>query len=328
MVRSQPELSFSYASYLTTQGYFEAAEKWLQLAEAGPDQVPAPGQQVPLGIHRFLIYRSVYARFRGDFSAALDLIQRAVELTPVTMVRDRGVVLLFLGHAYFYVGNTDKAEQVLTEAVQANLASGHMGACFNAYHHLAKLRILQGRLHDARSIYEHAVLIASEHGLPIYTGSEYAGLGDLNRERNQLEEAAVEIQKGIELAEAGDHIFFLTDVYLARLRLALAQKDWETALAYLKKAEQVARRCPTSIEIAYSQAWQARLYLAQGKLVEAAYWAGTKSQEDAGSFDIYHEFELLTLARVWLAEGKTEQAAGMLERVRAAAENAGRYGCA
>jgi len=326
LVRSQPELSFSYATNLTMQGYFDAAEKWLQLAETGSDQVPASDRQVPLGKNRFLIYRSVFARFRGDLPAAIDLSERAVELTPTTMLRDWGVMLLFLGHAYYYAGDTHRAEQVLNEAVQANLASGHMGACLNAYHHLAKLRVLQGRLHDARTVYEQAVKIANEHGTPIYTGTEHAGLGDLKREWNQLEEAADGIQKGIELAEAGDHIFFLTDCYIARVRLALVQKDWKTASSFLNKAEQVVRRCPGSIEIELLRAWQARLQLAQGNLSEASAWAESHDANKAAPLNPQEEFELLTRTRIWLALGKVEQAAASLERLGIAADAAGRGG--
>jgi LuxR family maltose regulon positive regulatory protein len=326
LVRSQPELSFSYASYLTMLGYFDAAEKWLQLAETGIGQLATSEHHISLNEHRFIIYRSVYARFRGDFPAAVHLAERAFELVPVTMVRDWGISLLFLGQAQFYAGNTEAAERVLSVAIQANLASGHFEAYVDSCHHLAKLRVLQGRLNDARDIYEQTARVVSEHATPVYAGTEHAGLGDLKRESNQLQTAAVEIEKGIELAEAGDHIFSLTEVYLARLRLALSQKDWEMAELQLEKAEQGARRCPTSIEIPYLQAWQARLHLAQGKLVEAASWAGTKEQGGAGPFDFYKEFELLTLARVWLAEGKTDQATSLLERLRAAALIAGRYG--
>jgi LuxR family maltose regulon positive regulatory protein len=326
IVRSQPELSFSYASYLTMLGYFDMAERWLQLAETGIGQPATSDRHISLNEHKFIIYRSVYARYRGDFRSAVDLAQRALELVPKTMVRDWGVTLLFLSQAHFYAGNTEAAEGVLPDAIQVNRTSGHFEAYVDACHHLAKLRELQGRLNDARVIYEQAAQVVSEHGTPVYSGTELAGLGDLKREWNQLEAAAIDIEKGVELAEAGDHIFALTNVYLARLRLALSQKDWETARLQLQKAEQVARRCPTSVEIDYLQACQARLYLAQEKLVEAAAWAGTKSQGNAGSFDYYREFELFTLARLWLAEGRTDQAAGLLERIRTVAENAGRHG--
>jgi LuxR family transcriptional regulator, maltose regulon positive regulatory protein len=201
----------------------------------------------------------------------------------------------------------------------------------NSCHNLAQLRVLRGRLHEARDIYEQAAFVAKEQKTPIFAGTEHACLGDLKREWNQLEESAVEIQKGIELAEAGDHIFFLTDVYIARVRLALAQRDWETASSFLQKAEQVVHRCPGSVEIELLRAWQARLHLAQGDLADAGLWAEMletkfKEADIAGPFDPQREFELLTLARIWLAQGKAEQAASLLEHICTAAEGAGRHG--
>jgi hypothetical protein len=78
---------------------------------------------------------------------------------------------------------------------------------------------------------------------------------------------------------------------------------------------------PTSIEIAYLQAWRARLNLAQGKLAEAETWAEIveaemKGTEITGPLDPMREFALLTLARIWLAQGKTSQAASLLESIR------------
>jgi LuxR family maltose regulon positive regulatory protein len=214
----------------------------------------------------------------------------------------------------------------LSDAVHTNLASGHFDAFLNASHHLAQLRVLQGRLRDAREIYEHASLSVKDQFPPVSTGAEQASLGDLKREWNQLEEAAIEIEKGVELAEAGDHIFFLTDVYLARVRLALSQKDWGSAQNYLQKAEQVALRSTTSIEIDYFQAWQARLDLAQGKLAESIDWAESKQVEKATPTNPQQEFELLTLARIWLAQGKTAQAVSLLDCICNEAEKAGRLG--
>ena len=285
-----------------------------------------PTSAAALRVHTIPVYRSIFARFRGDFAAAMALAQRGLDEVPDNAIRDRGVALLFLGQAHFDAGNTDLAEQVLLEATQTNLVSGHFTAYANACHNLAQLRVLQGRLHEARTIYEQAALALREQGTAVYSGAEHTGLGDLQREWNQLDAATIEIQKGLELAEAGDHIFFLTDAYLARVRLALAQGDWDTARSTLEKADQVARRCPTSTDIEYLQAWRARYQLAQGNLVEAQSWAETKAAEKAGPFDPQREFELLTLARVWLAQGKADPAAALLERIRIAAEESKRYG--
>jgi LuxR family transcriptional regulator, maltose regulon positive regulatory protein len=124
---------------------------------------------------------------------------------------------------------------------------------------------------------------------------------------------------------------FLTDVYLARVRLAITQKNWKTAWSYLQKAEQVARRGSTSVENDLLRIWQARLHLAQGNHAEAGPWAESfeaemKGAEIAGPVDPQYEFALLTLARVWLVQGKPDRAASLLVCVRYGAEGAGRSG--
>jgi len=325
-VRSQPELCFSYVTTLTMMGYFDAVEKWLQLMEEGFAPMVAYDRHAALRMTKIPVYRSINARFHGDYNAAITLGQSGLDQTPVTEVRERGVALLFLGHAHFYAGNTETAEQVLTDAIQTNLASGHCTAYIDACHHLAKLRVLQGHLHEARVICEKAISWIHAQETPIFSGTEHACLGDLKREWNQLDAASIEIQKGIKLAEASDHIFYLTDVYLSQIRLALSQKDWEAAGSYIQKAEQVARRCPTSVEIDYLHTWQARLLLAQGNLAEAGSWAETKQVEIERPLSPQHEFELLTLARFWLAQGKTDQAGTLLERIQIASESAERHG--
>ena len=198
LVQSQPELCLNYATCLIMMGCFDDAEKWLQLAEAGFSPMAAYDPHAALRSLMIPIYRSVQARFHGDFSTAAALCQSVLERIPSTAelrLRYVGVALLFLGHAHFYAGNTDMAEQVLTDAIQTNLASGHLGAYLNASHHLAQLRVVQGRLHDARAIYDQAVLVTREQETPIYGGAEYACVGDLKREWNQLDEAAIDIQK-------------------------------------------------------------------------------------------------------------------------------------
>ncbi len=331
IVRSQPELCFAYGGCLVLLGYFDDTEKWWQLVEAGLDPLTASSPQAAIWIQKILIYRSVNARYHGDYATAIALGQTGLDKTPAAAVRDRGSALLFLGQAHFSAGNTDTAEQVLIDAAQTLQVSGHTMASLNARHYLAQLKVLGGRLHEAEEVYKQAIEFAGSFGTTVYSGVEYVGLGDLKREWNQLEAAAADIQWGLELAEEGSFIFTLVDVYLARVRLALSQRDWEAARKYIQTAEGVARRCPTSVEIEHLRAWQARLQLAQGNLAEAGSWAETlesemQAAEINGPFDPNHEFALLILARVWLAQGKPDQAASLMERVRIGAENAGRGG--
>jgi LuxR family maltose regulon positive regulatory protein len=331
LVTSQPELCLAYGGSLLLLGYFDATEKWWQLVEDSLGSINPSDPQKALWIQKVLIYRGVNARYHGDYAAAITLGQSGLDRTPSTAVRDRGSALLFLGHTHFYAGNTATAEQVLIDALQSLQASGHVMACLNAKHYLAQLKVLQGRLHDASEIYEQAIEYAGKQSMTVNSGVEYVGRGDLKREWNQLEAAAADIQQGHQLAEEGGFIFTLMDVYLAGVRLALSQKDWEAAWKHVQKAEQLARRSPNSVEIDHLVAWQARLRLAEGNLTEAEAWAetveaGMKGAETTGPFDPIQEFILLTLARVWLAHGKADQAAALLERVRIGAEVAGRGG--
>ncbi len=235
LARSQPELCFMHASMLTLAGYFEAAEKWLGLAEDGFAQLAPTDRHAALRLPKIPIYRSVHARFRGDFSAAVALGQSALDQTPTTQLHDRAVAQLFLGQAHFHAGNTDAAEQLLPNAMQSGLASGHLTAYLNACHHLAQLRVLQGRLHDAKALCEQAIQVVGEQGAPVYSGVEHAGLGDLQREWNQLEAATAEIEKGLELAQAGNDVFFLTDVCLARCAWRWRRKIGRARGAAFKK---------------------------------------------------------------------------------------------
>ena len=91
-------------------------------------------------------------------------------------------------------------------------------------------------------------------------------------------------RRGWKQAEAGDHIFFLTDAYLARVACAGAGR-LEHRVEHPREGRPGCRRCPTSIEIEYLQAWRARFHLAQGNLVEAQSWAETKAADRAGPFD-------------------------------------------
>lgn len=186
--------------------------------------------------------------------------------------------------------------------------------------------MLRGRLHKAGERYEQAGRVLQAQEAAVFSGVEHAGLGDLQREWNHLEEATVEVQKGLEEVEPGDHIMFLTDVYQARVRLALAQKDWDSAWRYLDKYSQVVHRSTASVEIELLSAWRARVHLAQGDLAQAGLWAETKQAAGVGPWTPRQEWELLMLARIRLAQGKVDYAASLLERIRTAAEESGRRG--
>jgi len=339
LIRSQPYNCLAYASAFTLTGQFENAEQWFQRvdehilrANASHDlSPPRPSEVNPSPFTPWMLYgvdslRSMIARCRGDTANAIALSQRALEKIPIDDVRAYGRALFYHGLAHFYAGHLDEAQRVLMEAVQFNQVSGHFAAYLCASHHLARVSISQGHLHDAKAIYQRANDFIAEQQSEVFVGIEKIGIGGLYLEWNELETASSYVECGMTLAELGGDIHFLRAGYFAQGRLAQARGDWDRAQEIIQKAEQVARRSPTSIDIAYMQAWRARLHLAQGNLAAAARWAEKKELENLDPTNFQREFELLALARVRLALGKTAQASNLLESIRIAAENGGWHG--
>jgi LuxR family maltose regulon positive regulatory protein len=325
LVRSQTSLCVDYAAALTVTGQLDAVEPWLQAAETlFLEQAASPTTTFSLA-HVYNL-RAYLARFRGTPTEALAFSQRALEHTPADRLDVRGPTLMHMGHAYLLNGNATEADRMLTEACDICRAVNHPAAYLSAAHYLAQLRIYQGRLYEAQSIYQTAAEFVSEQGVLVCAGIEQIGLGDLLCEWNDLEAAVSHICEGLRLAEMGGDFVFLRDGYLARARLELALGNLDKALAFVHKAEKVVQhhRCPW--EMALVGLWKARLCLVRGDQAGAATWAQTcgLSPDDEPRF--LDEFGHLTLAQVLLTLGRLDEAGRLLERLWKVSESAGRQG--
>jgi len=325
LVRSHTSLAVDYAAALTITGQLDAVEPWLRDAEAQLLE-QAANPTAALYLSNAYRLRAHVARFVGTPAEALAFSQRALEYTPADRIDMRGVTLLHMGHAHLLNGDATAADQALIEACDICRAVRHRAAYLSAAHYLAQLRIYQGRLREAQSIYQAAIEFVVEQGELVCAGIEQIGLGDLLREWNDLEAATQHIHQGLRLAEMGGDFVFLRDGYLARARLELALGNHDQALAFVHRAEQVIQHHRSSWETTVVGLWKARLYLAQGDWAGAAVWAqncGLSSDDEPRFLD---EFAHLTLAQVLLALGRLDKAGRLLERLRQAAASAGRWG--
>jgi LuxR family maltose regulon positive regulatory protein len=325
LVRSHPSLSLHYAAALTVTGQLDAVEPWLWSVEAQlQEQAPSPTVRALLG-HVYRL-RAYVARFVGTPAEALAFSQQALEHTPTDRTDMRGVVLLHVGHAHFLNGDTAAANQALTEASATCRATGHPAAYLSSIHYLAQLRVLQGRLGEAMVIHQRAVQFVTEQDEPVFAGIEHIGVGDLLCERNDLEAASRHIQEGLRLAELGGDFVFLRDGYIASARLEQALGNLDSALVFLRKAEQLVSLHRSPWETALIEAWRARLWLAQGNLAAATYWASTCGLHPDDELCFMDKLGHLTLAQVLLAQGEPGKTGQLLARLLRAAESAGRMG--
>jgi len=109
---------------------------------------------------------------------------------------------------------------------------------------------------------------------------------------------------------------------LAQTRLA--QGNAETALAAIEQAVQITRGNDIARLAVQTSAYQARIWLTQGRLDLATRWARDYRESDEPEY--LREFEGLTLARVLLAQGEPATAQSLLDTILPPAEAAGRMG--
>jgi LuxR family maltose regulon positive regulatory protein len=141
----------------------------------------------------------------------------------------------------------------------------------------------------------------------------------------------------LQSAELGEENGLPQNRYRSRVAMAAirqAEGDLDAALELLTEAERlyVGDFSPDVRPVA---ALKARVWIAQGRLSEASDWARERGLSAVDELSYLHEFEHTTLARLLLADGTRDRsdgairtAAGLLERLLAAAVEGERNGSA
>jgi LuxR family maltose regulon positive regulatory protein len=199
---------------------------------------------------------------------------------------------------------------------------------------LADIRIAQGRLYEAVSTYERSSQLASEQGEPVLRGTAnlYLALGVLRHEQGNQQAARQHLLRSEELGEQAALEDWPYRWCLAQARIKEAQGDLDGALDLLHEAERRYFRGPVP-DVWPVAALKARVCVRQGRLTEALDWARDRGLSVDDDLSYLREFEHVTLARILIAQYKSDcanrsilEAMGLLERLLQAAEEGGRTG--
>ncbi len=241
-----------------------------------------------------------------------------------------------LGLAQYKSGDLEAAERSLVD-MHANLRiTGEIPTLIGITFLLADIRVALGRLREAESIYQQSLRLATGKGgpMPLGTADLYRGLGELCVEWSDLETAAQYLLTSKKLGEQTATTDWPHRLCVSQARLKEAQGDMEGALALLDEAERVHIRGPLP-DVHPIAALKARVWLRQGRLVEAQEWAREKKLSVDDDIRYTREFEHLTLARVLIATSEGDrgtrslaEAIRLLGRLLQAAESGGRLGSA
>jgi LuxR family maltose regulon positive regulatory protein len=321
VLQVRPVLSAAYAHVLLSSGVFAGvenrlrdAERWLQNTphrRAQPDAQAMEMVVVDDEAFRRLpgtiaLARAGLALARGDVPGTVAYAQQVLDLTPEDDHLTRGGAAGFLGLAAWTSGDLEAAHRTYAEGMASLHKAGNIADAINGAITLATLRIGQGRLRQAMRTYEQALQLANSQATLLLRGTAdiYAGMSELERERNDLQAAMQHLLRSQDL---GEHAGFPQNRYrwrVAMARIREAEGDLDGALELLDEAERL-YMSDFSPNVRPIAALKTRVWLAQGRLAEALDWAREQGLSAQDELSYLHEFEHITLARAFLARAKS-----------------------
>ncbi|MFN8491199.1 MAG: LuxR C-terminal-related transcriptional regulator [Caldilineaceae bacterium] len=317
----RPRLALAQAAAFVIVHNLDAADSALQLAF----QAVATGEPV----ERAALYneaaaiRTGIALARGDYVRVVELAQQALaQLTPAQLQR-RGEVTLHLGIALALHGDPIGAERALEQAAQLGSAAGDLRTALLAIVNQGARLYGRARLRAAAERYRAVLRFAEEHGVQQIPTVAFAhdSLGELHLEWNDVAKARLHVEEAIARGEQGRMPRMLVSTYTTAARLQDSQGDAAGAAQMLAKAWQLAREHNLSARhIGPVEIYQVRCWLAQGNLAAAEHWATASGlHADDADLNTANEERYLALARLLWAQGETNQANRILERLYAVA---------
>jgi LuxR family transcriptional regulator, maltose regulon positive regulatory protein len=313
LVRTRPLLCIYQADMLMHTMQLEAAEARLQDAERCLKADMSEDQmRTILGLVAAL--RAILVRFHGDFDSCVDLAYQALKILPETVNFGRASAMVSAAHAFLMNGDVTPASvgQLMTMLAPAR-ASSDLYVVLRSFALLARQQVLQGHLMQAATTYEEVVRVVPEPKVlrALSSGAAYYfGLGDILREWNKLDDASRYLIEGMDMVGGTQTVFAddLTLGYIAQARLQQARGEYGKAISTMDTFAQLAhQRNFVPHLVARGFAVRAQVELARGNLAEAIHWAETSGLSTTDDNRIYpREWEYLTLARVYIAQGRDD----------------------
>ena len=339
LIFSKPHLSILHAWNLFTAGQLEAANQSLQTTEkllnANADQAPVSSpeeNQLPDGNRMKLVgmvatIRSFLAAYNGNLPKTVQYARQALEVLPEQEQQWRSVALIALGDAYANQGQMAAAHKVRSDALMTGEASGdtHLLVLLNST--LAEILRQQGELQQVIDICERQFRRADESGISetAVVGWLLGIWGEVLAELNNLDRAIEQAKKGVKLAARGGDMLHEVTSSLCLVRVLFSSGDITGAEDVIQSLEKTAHEYDIPLWASFQlSAWQARIWLAQGKLEVASRWVGEHELDPDGEPTYLHEMEYIVLARILIAQERLEEAVRLLQRLLEAAEADGR----
>jgi len=248
---------------------------------------------------------------------------------PEDAVAMRNSADVVLAHLLYAGGELDRAAAVLRETAQREIARHSTNAIPIVVSWLTRIYVVQGRAKEAEQVTRRYQQVMTERGANRFFchGNANAALAWALLMQGDLAQAESEALAGVAANEAwglpgGVHL-----AYTAYARVLVARGKPQEALQALDRAGELTRgRGKTGEMVAGQAAIRVRAWLDLGDLAAATRWVAERGLSPSDELSFRRELEHITLSRVLLAQGRADEAAGLLARLAEAARAGGRAG--
>ncbi len=282
----------------------------------------------------------------GRTSEGIRLAQEALAYLPPDDLASRARANSALAIAHDLEGRAEEAEPAYQECFAQAIAAGDYRLAAHTMMAKALIQCHYGRLHEAARTFQTIIDMGDRADIApadkagaapakngkankvfFPAGQGYIGRGCIHLEWNELKTAENHLKQGMELCRRGG----LDGIFIGRMqmsRLRQAKGDLEGALEEIQLPKQAFQRVD-DFNVATRQI---QIGLAKGDVDGAWRWAAPLAQmlsSDPAAVRLpllFLEIIEAIIARVYLAQGKTEKAQGLLDRLQATAEPGKRLG--
>ena len=341
LIHFRPVLCVAYAYALFGDGELENVESWLREAERWLKATSDTDVMVVVDKEEFrrlpgmiALLRTAQALARGDMPETLKNARRVLDVAPENDHLMIGGAASTLGLAAWASGDLENGRRLTADGLANVQLAGYTSSAIGGSIVLADIQIAQGHLREAMSTYERGLQWATEPGAPVLRGAAdmHVGMSSLFFEHNDLETATQQLLTSQELGELAGLPQNPYRWCAAMACIREAQGDLDGALDLLNQAERLydGAFSPNVRPIATRKI---RVWVAQGRLGDAMGWAREKGLSVDDALSYLREFDHITLARVLLAQYRSDHedgvisgVVGLLERLLKAAEARGGKG--
>lgn len=299
----------------------EAAERALNQGPPQPGGQP-PGAPAPsdpaadLAFARTL--RAYLADLRNQPVALDESLERACAAIPETNPGMRNSVAVIVGTICYMEGDFAAALRYFEDALALDRRVDGTNAVPIATARIALVLTAQGRLREAMRRLGEAEAYARERGIRRFyiSGALHQRMAEILLEWNRLDEAGTRLAEGLRLLEDWPVPSALASGLALLARLRTAQGDLPGAREALARADGHARQTGLHPHVldALERARLDLLLAAEDRTALEA-WARENDACREQSLSFRYEARQAALCRAWLALGRGEEAARLLERL-------------